>query len=100
MLPFTQVQFMELFARYNADVWPIQVLAYLLGVVLVLAILRPSTYTGRWVAAGLAALWLWTGIAYHAFHFAEINKAAFLFAALFAAQALLLVRAGWAGKLQ
>ncbi|HXE49093.1 MAG TPA: DUF6064 family protein [Ramlibacter sp.] len=100
MLPFTQAQFIEVFVRYNLNVWPVQVLAYLLGIALLLLILRPSTYTGRWVAAGLAAMWLWTGIAYHAFHFAEINKAAFLFAALFVVQALLLLRAGFAGKLQ
>jgi hypothetical protein len=100
MLPFTQAQFIDVFARYNLDVWPIQALAYLLGIAMVLTILRPSADIGRWVAAGLAAMWLWTGIAYHALQFAEINKAAFLFAALFSVQALLLLRAGFADKLQ
>jgi hypothetical protein len=100
MLPFTHAQFVEVFARYNMNVWPAQVLAYVLGVAVVLAILRPSANTGRWVAVGLASMWLWTGIAYHGLHFSEINKAAFLFGALFVIQALLLLRAGFTGNLQ
>jgi hypothetical protein len=100
MLPFTHAQFLELFARYNANMWPVQVVAYLLGIGLVLAILRPSANTGRWVGAGLAVMWLWTGVAYHGLHFADINKAAFMFAALFTIQALLLLRAGFSGTLR
>lgn len=38
-------------------------------------------------------MWLWTGIAYHGMYFSEINKAAFVFAALFVVQGLLLSRA-------
>jgi hypothetical protein len=94
MLPFTHAQFLEVFARYNVNVWPAQVLAYLLGLAVVVALLRPSARAGRFVAAGVAAMWLWTGIAYHGLHFSEINKAAFVFAALFVIQALLISRAG------
>lgn len=100
MLPFTHAQFIEVFAQYNMNVWPAQILAYVLGVAVVLAILRPSANTGRWLAAGLASMWLWTGIAYHGLHFAEINKAAFLFGALFVIQAMLMLHAGFTGKLQ
>jgi hypothetical protein len=97
MLPFTHAQFLEVFARYNTNVWPIQIVAYLLGMGVVLAILRPSGTTGRWVGAGLAAMWLWTGIAYHGLHFSQINKAAYVFAGLFVMQALLLLLAGFTG---
>ena len=100
MLPFTHAQFIEVFAQYNMTVWPAQVLAYILGLGIVLALLRPSAATGRWVAAGLALMWLWTGIAYHVLHFAEINKAAFLFGALFAIQGLLLLRAAFTDALR
>ena len=58
MLPFTHAQFIEVFARYNMTVWPAQIVAYILGLGIVLALLRPSAGTGRWVAAGLAAMWL------------------------------------------
>lgn len=94
MLPFTHAQFLEVFARYNMNVWPAQALAYLLGLAIIVALLRPSARAGRFVAAGLGAMWLWTGIAYHGLHFSEINKAAFVFAALFVIEGLLLSRAG------
>ncbi|HWP12850.1 MAG TPA: DUF6064 family protein [Ramlibacter sp.] len=100
MLPFTHAQFIEVFARYNTNVWPAQVLAYILGLGIVLALLRSSAGTGRGVSVGLAVMWLWTGIAYHGLHFAEINKAAFLFGALFVIEGLLLLRAGFAGTLR
>ena len=38
------------------------------------------------IAGVLAAMWLWTAIFYHALFFAGINKAAYLFAALFVVQ--------------
>ena len=93
MLPFTHAQFIEVFARYNANVWPAQVVAYLLALAMLVSILSPWKAKGRWVAAGLALMWLWTGVAYHGVHFSSINKAAYLFGALFVIQALLLVRA-------
>jgi hypothetical protein len=100
MLPFTHAQFISVFARYNANVWPAQLVAYGLALAMVLAILRPSVRGDRFVAGALAAMWLWTGIAYHAVHFSTINKAALLFGALFLVQSVLLLRAGQAGRLR
>lgn len=100
MLPFTHEQFVQVFAQYNLNVWPGQLVAYLLGLGMLLAVLRPSPTCDRFIAGGLAAMWLWTGIAYHALHFSAINKAAFFFGALFSIQALLFIRAGWSGTLR
>lgn len=94
MLPFTREQFFGIFVEYNAQVWPVQVLAYLIGAGLVALLLRPSRSARRVIAAGLAAMWIWTGIAYHAVHFSAINPAAYAFAALFVLQGVLLVYFG------
>lgn len=51
---------------------------------------RHHPLAGRVVGAGLAAMWLWTGIGYHWLFFAEINRAAWMFGALFIVQALLI----------
>lgn len=99
MLPFTHDQFVEVFAHYNSNVWPAQWAAYLLALGMLLSLARPSRNHDRFVAAGLAAMWLWTGIGYHALHFSAINPAAFLFAGLFVLQGLLLLRAGFSGAL-
>lgn len=93
MLPFTHEQFIRVFVEYNADVWPAQAVAYLLALGMAVAMAWPRPGTGRWVAACLALMWLWTGIAYHWVHFSAINSAAYLFGALFVFQGLLLAQA-------
>lgn len=86
MLPFTQAQFFAVFTAYNAALWPVSLAFYGLAAV-ALASLRP-----RGLILVLAAMWAWTGIAYHAVFFAPINPAAYLFAVLFVAEAGLLLR--------
>ena len=93
LLPFTLDQFLAVFAAYNRTVWPAQIVAYLLGLGMVLALLRPTRWSHRIVGAALGLMWIWTGVAYHAMFFAPINKAANAFAALFVAQGLLFAHA-------
>ena len=76
MLPFTREQFLAVFVAYNEAVWPVQVLAYLLGLLMMALVMRPSAQRSRVVAAGLAAMWLWTGVAYHGMHFSSISNGA------------------------
>jgi hypothetical protein len=86
MLPFTTEQFFGLFASYNAAIWPAQVGAYAIGAIALVFALRGGAPAGRIVAALLAAMWLWTGVAYHLLHFTTINPAAWLFGAAFVLQ--------------
>ncbi len=94
MLPFMREQFLAVFVAYNEAVWPVQIVAYLLGLVMVILIIRPSAQRSRVVAAGLALMWLWTGIGYHAMNFSTISNGAWGFAVLFVIQGVLLVEAG------
>jgi hypothetical protein len=96
-LPFTRAQFLDLFAAYNAAVWPVLVVLWIasaVGSVLLLSSRRPPD---RWISALLAAHWIWSAVAYHAVFFTRINPAAWLFAALFGVQAALFL---WAGVVQ
>jgi hypothetical protein len=93
MLPFTLEQFIGIFVAYNIGVWPAQVVAYLAGVGMIVLVLRPSKTGSRIVGAALAAMWVWTGVAYHGLYFSAINKAAPIFGALFVLQGLLLFHA-------
>ena len=94
MLPFTLDQFLAVFVTYNEAVWPAQVLAYLLGLLMVVLTILPSNQRSRVVAAGLTVMWLWTGVAYHGMYFSTISAVAWGFAALFVIQSLLFVEAG------
>jgi hypothetical protein len=90
MLPFSHEQFLQVFASYNTDVWPAQVIAYGVAAAMLLALANGRS---RLVGAGLAMMWLWTGIAYHWLHFSAINQAAWAFGALFVLEAALLLAA-------
>lgn len=94
MPPFTSDQFLEVFVQYNASVWPAQIVAYVLGVAMIVVLFVPLKARNRIIAAGLAAMWAWTGIIYHWVYFSTINQAARVFAALFVLQAVLLLYSG------
>jgi hypothetical protein len=93
VLPFTHEEFLAVFATYNRAVWPAQVGAYALGLGVAFAVTRGTRRAAALAAAGLAAMWLWTGVVYHALHFARINPSGSLFGTLFVAQAALLLLA-------
>jgi hypothetical protein len=94
VLSFTVTQFYAVFARYNASVWPAWIVAYGLGVAAVVGARHGSRGGNILAGAVLALFWGWTGIAYHWLFFAAINKAAWLFGALFVAEALLFASFG------
>lgn len=89
MIPFTIEQFLAVFAQYNQAVWPMQIVLMIAAVTAVLLALRPEAIASRMVSLLLAGLWLWTGDVYHALFFSRINRAAFVFGALFLIQAVL-----------
>jgi len=97
-LPFTPEVFLSLFETYNRAIWPAQLVAYGLGIAVVLLALRPVAVGGRIALAVLSAFWLWNGIAYHLMHFLEINFAALGFGALFVLQGLLFAGSAIRGR--
>jgi hypothetical protein len=90
-LPFTPDQFFEIFAIYNGR-FSILVAAWWLASLAIVAAAwsNPPRYS-RLATQLLATLWAWNAVAYHAMLFTRINPAAWLFAALFAIEAALLV---------
>ena len=99
MLPFTTEQFFAVFAAYNDSIWPIQIIAYLLAVMVVALAWHSSGAVSRPLILSLLALmWGWTGVAYFWLHFVRLTPIAWAFGALFVLQAALLVYAAVARK--
>ena len=96
MLPFTAEVFFSVFEQYNRAIWPAQIVAYGLGLVVVLLTLRPVPGGNKVIGALLAAAWAWIGVVYHLMHFAAIDVAAPAFGAVFIVQALLFA---WTGAI-
>jgi peptidoglycan/LPS O-acetylase OafA/YrhL len=87
---FTVEQFLSVFERYNQAVWPLQLVAYAAGVVLVVLALTKWKRASAVIFGTLAVMWAGMAVGYMWLYFADINKAAYLFGVIFLAQAVLL----------
>jgi hypothetical protein len=93
-LPFTREQFYDLFVAYNETLWPAVLALWIASAGIVALCLSRRHPHDRWVSALLVGHWAWSAVAYHVAFFTRINPAAWLFAALFFGQAVLLFRVG------
>jgi len=91
MLRFAADDFRSLFGAYNAAIWPAQIIAYGLAACGLSAVALRSRRGWAFLFVALAAMWLFTGVAYHLIFFATINPIAKAFAALFAIEACILL---------
>jgi hypothetical protein len=99
-LLFSPRTYYRLFELYNADIWPGQVAALVLGFAILVLLRSQGAQRGRIIAGILAACWLWVAWGFLYTRYATINWAASWFATIFAVQALLLILVGViAGKL-
>lgn len=89
--PFSVEQFLAVFAAYNNTIWPMQIVAYVLGAIAVAALFLASPLSSKIVILVLVSMWVQNAIVYHLMFFSTINPAANLFAAFFMLQAMLLV---------
>ncbi len=88
-IPFTVEQFFNVFGTYNTAIWPVQVLAYVFGIVAIVLAFRESKLSTRIVSGILALFWIWMGVFYHIGHFSVINPAAWIFGIFYILQGLL-----------
>jgi hypothetical protein len=89
-MPFSVEQFFGVFSDYNQAVWPLQLVAFLAGIVAA-ALLWSKTRAASAIIVGiLSAMWFVNGIGYHLLYFQAINPLARLFGVAFVLQGLLL----------
>jgi len=93
-LLFSARTYYRLFELYNLAVWPLHLLAGLLGAAIVVLLHWGGAWRGRAIAGVLAACWLWVAWAYLYERYDTINWMARYFAIGFAAQAAMLVVSG------
>jgi hypothetical protein len=89
--PFTTEQFFEVFERYNAGMFPSQILILILGIAGILLIHTRNPIKNKSIGGLLGLLWLWMGLVYHIGYFSSINKAAYVFGGLFILQGLIIL---------
>lgn len=84
--PFTIEEFFQVFENYNTMIFPIQLVLLAIGIIAVLFIHSKSEYRHQMITVVLGFLWIWTGFVYHILSFSIINKAAYIFGAIFILQ--------------
>ena len=90
-IPFTTEEFFQIIEKYNTSLFPSQIFILILGLVAVLLLHNKRALKNKLIGGFLAFLWLWTGLFYHILNFTEINKAAYVFGAIFILQGLFLL---------
>jgi hypothetical protein len=93
-IPFTTEAFFELFAQYNREIFPVQIIFYLLSIFILYLLVRKKYEASRVISLILGFYWLWMGFVYHILFFSHINPAAYVFGALFSVQGLIFIYAG------
>jgi hypothetical protein len=96
-LLFSPRVYYRLIELHNEALWPLQVAALALGLLVLFAALRGSPAASRVVFALLGALWMWIAWSYLWQRYASINWAVAYAAPLFAAQGLALI---WCGGIR
>ena len=97
--PFTTEQFFDVFKSYNLVVFPLQGVFYIVALFAIYLAIFPTKRSDKIVSGILAFFWMWMGIAYHLLFFTSINKAAYLFGALFILEGVAFLKYGVFGRM-
>lgn len=74
---------------YNTLIFPVQIVAYVLGLTAIFFAVKKAAYSGRIVAGILVLLYLWVGIVFCGMYFSKVFPPATYMMVLFIVQALL-----------
>jgi hypothetical protein len=77
-------QFFSMFARANAQVWPMQVVWYAAAIAAMAFAIRPFRGSSRLIAGFLAVYFLWLAIVFFAIYYSPLNDHSLAYAAMFA----------------
>ena len=82
MFSFTIDDLLLIFQRFNLAVWPLQIIAYVLGFVAVFFAVKQTRYSMKIVLAILSFCWLWAGIVFCLMYWASSYPSAYGFGVL------------------
>jgi len=88
-MAITGEQLLAVFASYNLQIWPMQIVAYLLGVVAGYLAFRKGRLSQRVVPGILAFFWLWVAFLFWLPSALQGFTVGYLFAAMFAIEGVL-----------
>jgi hypothetical protein len=93
-ISFTLDELLEVFASYNTAIWPMQLVAYGLGVVALIFAVRGTSYSSKVVSGVLAFFWAWIGLVFQPLYNSRLTPGAWALAVMSVLQAVIFVVSG------
>lgn len=87
---FSPDVYFRLLALYNQDVWPVQIIAFGFGLILIWQSWRREHFNDLIVVGILALGWFWCGSVFHITYYATLSWIAYYFGGVFILQGILL----------
>jgi hypothetical protein len=88
-ISITLEQLLDTFEKFNLDIWPMQIIAYVLGIIAIFFIIWKTKYSYRILLGVITFMWLWAGIGFLLFYSGPTYKPAYILGALTVIQAVL-----------
>jgi hypothetical protein len=86
--------FLAMLGRYNQELWPLQIVSYILAILCLFLALKPSKTSSKVISAVLSFYWLWTGIVFGILYWGPTYTPAYLFSVLLIIQGILFFASG------
>lgn len=87
-MSLTLEQLMDAFERYNLAIWPMQVLAYVMGIGTLFLAIKNLPSSNKIITGILSFLWLWTAIGFFFLYFGPVYRPAYIFGGFFIIQGI------------
>ncbi len=86
--------FLALLAGYNEHIWPLQIVACLLGILSVYLAVRTFKHSSKMISTVLSFFWLWTGLVFCILYWGPSYTPAYPFGVLWIAQGIFFLVSG------
>jgi hypothetical protein len=87
--------FFAMWEQYNNDIWPMQIVTYVLGILSVVLALKKQRFSDKAIAGALSLLWLWNGLATFIITFGDLSAQYYAWGALWIVQGLIFLYVGF-----
>jgi hypothetical protein len=97
MLSFGSNDFFETLFKYNNTVWPMPIVGYVLGLIVIISLCYENKLADRMVSLVLGFFWMWVGLVQQLAFFTKIDDWANIVGILFVLQSILFL---WFGVIK